>query len=332
MSADRLLQIMLLLQNNGKMTTARLAEALEVSDRTILRDMDALGAAGIPVVAERGKSGGWKLIDRFRGSISGLTLDELKSLFILPSGQLLEQLGIRPGGPGMRRKLAASMPPAVRSSARQYLEKIHIDSGTWKPSGTGSTVTLRQVMTALWEDRRLRILYRKADGETAEHEVCPLGLVAMGSAWYLVALHADDEYRSYRVSRIVRAEVLPGTFVRPAHFDLADWWKAGKERFAAGLPRLEVRVLADPSVVGRMRFTERFVEIGEIGEKKDDGKVTAVLFFQTEEEAARYVLGFGGKMKIMSPESLIPLVVEEAKAAIALYPQAPSPSANRARF
>jgi len=319
MRADRLLQIMLLLQNNGKMTTAQLAEALEVSDRTILRDMDALSAAGIPVIAERGKSGGWKLIDRFRSSISGLTLDDLKSLFILPSDQLLEQLGIRPGGLEIRRKLAASIPPAVRSSARQYLEKIHIDTGAWKPAGGGSDEALRQAMAALWEDRRLRIRYRKAGGETTEREVCPLGLVAKGSAWYLVAMHADDEYRSYRVSRIVSAEALPETFDRPASFDLAAWWKASKERFAAGLPRLEVRVMADPSIAGRMAFTERFVEIGEIGRAEDGGWLTAVLFFQTEEEAAQYVLGFGGKMKIVSPESLIPLVVEQAKAAIARY-------------
>ena len=320
MRADRLLQIMLLLQNNGKMTTAQLAEALEVSGRTILRDMDALCAAGIPVVAERGKSGGWKLIDRFRSSISGLTLDELKSLFILPSDQVLEQLGIRPGGAGIRRKLAAAVPQAMRSSARQYLEKIHIDTGTWKPGGGRQPETLQTVMAALWEDRRLRIRYRKADGETTEREVCPLGLVAKGSAWYLAAMHADGECRSYRVSRVAGAEILPDTFARPAQFDLAAWWKESKERFAAALPRIEVRVLADPSVVGRLTFPERFVEIGEIGEAEEEGGWrTAVLVFQTEEEAARYVLGFGGKMRIVSPASLIPLVVEEAKAAIAQY-------------
>jgi predicted DNA-binding transcriptional regulator YafY len=331
MRADRLLQIMLLLQNNGKMTTRELAEALEVSDRTILRDMDALSAAGIPVISERGKTGGWKLIDRFRSSISGLTLDELKSLFILPSGELLEQLGIRPGGPEIRRKLAASMPLAVRSSAQQYLEKIYIDTGTWKPSGGGHTETLRQAMAALWEDRQLRIRYQKAGGETTDRVLCPLGLVAKGSAWYLVAMHADDEYRSYRVSRIVRADILPETFVRPTHFDLAAWWKASKEQFAAGLPRLEVRVLADPSIVGRMTFTERFVEIGEIGGAEEGGRVTAVLFFQTEEEAVRYVLGFGGKMRIISPESLIPLVVQEAKAAIAQHAAVPPSGQERAQ-
>jgi predicted DNA-binding transcriptional regulator YafY len=310
---------MLLLQNNGKMTTAQLAEALEVSDRTILRDMDALSAAGIPVIAERGKSGGWKLIDRFRSTISGLTLDELKSLFILPSDELLGQLGIRPGGLEIRRKLAASMPSALRSGARQYLEKIHIDTGAWKPAGAGLTETLRTVMEALWEDRKLRMVYQKAGGETTERAVCPLGLVAKGSAWYLVASHADDEFRTYRVSRIARAEVLPETFDRPASFDLAAWWKASKEQFSAGLPRFEVRVLVDPSIVGRMTYTERFVEIGEIGGAEEGGWRTAVLFFQTAEEAARYVLGFGGKMRIVSPESLIPMVVEEARAAIMQY-------------
>jgi len=205
MRAERLLGIMLLLQNNGKMTTRQLAETLEVSDRTILRDMDALSAAGIPVVAARGKAGGWTLHDRFRGAISGLTLDELKSLFILPSDQVLEQLGIRPGGSGVRRKLAAAMPASIRDSARQYLEKIHIDTGTWKPANGGLAETLRTVTAALWEDRKLRIRYRKADGNAAERVVCPLGLVAKGSVWYLAAMHGDREYRAYRVSRIVQA-------------------------------------------------------------------------------------------------------------------------------
>ena len=229
-------------------------------------------------------------------------------------------------------KLAASLPPAMRSGARQYLEKIHIDTGAWKPADNGRTETLRTVLTALREDRKLRMLYRKAGGEAAEREVCPLGLVAKGSAWYLVAMNAAGEYRTYRVSRIAETEVLSGTFARPADFDLAAYWKASKERFAAELPRLEVRVLADPSIVGRMTFTDKFVEIGEIGGAREDGWRMAVLFFQTEEEAVRYVLGFGGKMRIVRPASLIPLVVEQARAAIALHEAPLSVSANHAQF
>lgn len=319
MRADRLLQIMMLLQNHGKMTTRELADTLEVSERTILRDMDALSVAGIPVMAERGKYGGWKLIDRFRSAISGLKLDDLKALFILPSDHLLEQLGIRAGGPDMRRKLAAAMPQTVKDSARQYLEKIHIDTGTWKPGGGATTETLRRVLAALWEDRTIRLHYRKADGKRTERTVGPLGLVVKGSVWYLIAMHDGAEIRTYRISRIVRADALEETFARPESFDLATYWKESKEQFAASLPRFEVHVLADPAIIGRLTFTDKFVQRTEIGEAEADGMVPAVLHVHTEEEAAEVVLGFGGKMKLVRPKSLIPLVVEKAKAALALH-------------
>mgnify|MGYP001276821599 CR=1 FL=1 len=351
MRADRLLQIMILLQNNGKMTTRQLAESLEVSERTILRDMDALSASGIPVTAERGKSGGWKLIDRFRSSVSGLKLDELKSLFILPSDQLLDQLGIRPGGLEIRRKLAASMPQAVKNSAQQYLEKIYIDTGTWKPSGSELTETLRQVQSALWEDRTIRIQYQKANGEFSERVVCPMGLVAKGNVWYLVAMNGEGisnanrggtvensernergggwqpEYRSYRISRIRRAEIQPESFARPEPFNLAAYWKESKQQFAASLPHFEVKVLVDPAIVNRITFTDKFLQKAEIGKAEGGGMVPAMLHFDSEEEAVEYVLGFGGKMKIVQPEDLIPLVIEQARAAIALYADSPSETA-----
>lgn len=328
MRADRLMQIMILLQNHGKMTTRQLADMLEVSERTILRDMDALSVAGIPVIAERGKYGGWKLIDRFRSTISGLTLDELKSLFILPSDQLLEQLGIQPGGTGVRRKLAAAMPRPVEDSARQYLKKIHIDTGTWRPAGGAHKETLRDVLAALWEDRRIRIRYRKAGEELTERTVGPLGLVLKGSVWYLVAMHGSEETRTYRIARIVHADILPETFVRPARFDLAAYWKQSKERFAASLPTFEVHVRFDPAIAGRLTFTDKFVRKAEIGEVEDDGLIPAVLHFQTEEEAAAYALGFGDKMQVVRPASLIPRIVEKATAAIALYDRPPHRSTH----
>lgn len=319
MRADRLLQIMVMLQNRGKMTTRELAEALEVSERTVLRDMDALSAAGIPVTAERGKTGGWKLMEGFRSAVSGLKLDELKSLFILPSDHLLEQLGIRPGGLEIRRKLAASMPQTIKSSAQQYLEKIYIDTGTWKPSDGSQTETLRDALDALLADRKIRIHYQKADGETTERVVCPLGLVAKGSTWYLAAMHDHDEYRTYRISRILRADALPETFTRPPHFNLAAYWNESKTQFAASLPEFEVEVLADPSIMGRLTFTDKFVQKAKIGETDANGMIPVVLRFDTEEEALAYVLGFGGKMKVNRPKFLIPQIVEQAKAAIALY-------------
>src|SRR5690606_35780480 len=151
MRADRLIQIMILLANNGKMTAKQLSQQLEVSYRTILRDMDALSFAGIPVVAERGQAGGWRLPDHFRSAISGLKLEELKPLFILPSEQMLEELGMQAHGTLVRHKLLASLPSGVKNEARSFFDKIHLDSGSWKPSRR-QHAALRTVQQALWDD------------------------------------------------------------------------------------------------------------------------------------------------------------------------------------
>jgi len=324
MRADRLLQIMLLLQNQGKLTTRELADKLEVSERTILRDMDALSAAGVPVVAERGQYGGWRLFDTFRSAISGLTLDDLKSLFILPSDKLLEELAIRTGGQDIRRKLMASMPDVVKRSARDYMEKIYIDTGTWKPSAMeGERLkTLREVQAALWEDRKLRINYRNAEGELGERTVCPLGLVVKGNVWYLIASNEQAEYRIYRISRIHETEVLPETFARPENFDLIEYWKRSKQQFAASLPSYEVQVTVDRSIMGRVTFTDKFLQMAEFVSDADDPTPLLKLRFDTEQEAVQYVLGFGSKMKIVQPAHLIPLIVAEARQVLRMYEEA----------
>jgi hypothetical protein len=129
----------------------------------------------------------------------------------------------------------------------------------------------------------------------------------------------QPEYRSYRISRIRRAEIQPETFARPEPFNLAAYWKESKQQFAASLPQFEVQVLVDPSIVNRITFTDKFLQRAEIGKAEDGGMVPAVLHFDSEEEAVEYVLGLGGRMKIVQPERLIPLVVKQARAAIALY-------------
>jgi predicted DNA-binding transcriptional regulator YafY len=316
--------MMLLLQSHGKMTTRELADKLEVSERTILRDMDALSAAGVPVVAERGQYGGWRLLGNFRSAISGMKLDDLKSLFILPSDRMLEELAIETGGQDIRRKLMASMPEAVRRSAKAFMEKIYIDTGTWKPSASeGERLRiLREVQAALWEDRKLLIDYRNVSGERSERQVCPLGLVAKGNTWYLVALNEQGEYRTYRLTRIHRAEVMAESFTRPEHFDLIDHWKRSMRQFAASLPSYEIEVTVDRSILGRVTYTDKFLQMAEFIKDEAGQPAQLRLRFDTEEEAVRYVLGYGGRMKVERPAHLIPLIVEEARQVLRLYEEA----------
>lgn len=163
MRADRLIRIMILLQNLTKMTTRELADELEVSDRTILRDMDALSLSGIPIVAERGKAGGWRFMDHLQSQLSGLKLEDLKALFILPSEKMLQDLGIQTYGSDIRQKLLASLPDSTKTEGQHYLEKIYIDTGTWKSAKVTNEILLI-VQQALWEDKKLQIGYQKAEG------------------------------------------------------------------------------------------------------------------------------------------------------------------------
>ncbi|GLX66569.1 helix-turn-helix transcriptional regulator [Paenibacillus glycanilyticus] len=318
MRADRLLSIMILLQNHEIMTTKELADKLEVSDRTILRDMDALSLAGIPVIADRGKTGGWRLMDHFRTQLSGMKLEDTKALFILPSEQMLNDLGVAPNGLDIRQKLLATLPGSSKSEARHYMEKIYMDTGTWKPNSDRNQ-SLLTIQKALWEDRKLAIDYRKADGTSSQRVISPLGLVAKGSSWYLVAMNDSREYRSFKVSRITQAETTDEGFIRPDGFDLAAYWKGSKADFAQSLPSLEVKVLVHPSTIGRLTFTDRFVEKVDADAQAADGMVPVTLRFNTEQEAAEYVLGYGGAIKLLQPEHLVERILQQAKAVIAMY-------------
>lgn len=317
MRADRLMTIMILLQNRGKMTAKELAEELEVSDRTILRDMDALSTAGIPVVSDRGKDGGWRLVDNFRSQLSGLTMDDLKSLFLFPSGKVLEDLGLHSGALDTRQKLLAAIPGTFRGEAEAIWERIHIDSSTWRASKENLDA-LKTVQQAVWESKKLIILYERADGEQKERVVEPLGLVAKGNTWYLVAIR-DSEFRNYRVSRIHKAIVENETFIRPANFILSAYWEQSKEEFIQRLPAYDVQVEIHPSVMKRLYFTSKFVQVIKKESSNPDQWIEATLRFNAEQEAVEYIVGFANKMKIIAPKDLKSKVVSLANSVIDFY-------------
>lgn len=317
MRADRLLSILILLQSRGKMTAKELADELEVSVRTIHRDMDALTYAGIPVIAERGKNGGWRLYDRFRSRLSGLTLDEIKSLFLTPAEDVMADLGMAHPSLDPRQKFLAMLPEAYRSEAQTIWECIYIDSGTWRPSKEKAN-SFKTVQQAIWEQRKLRIIYEQGNGKRKVRLVAPLGLVAMGNKWYLVALR-DGEYRNYRVSRIRHAQVENETFKRPADFHLATYWEQSKAAFIQNLPKYDVRVEIHPSIISRITFTDKFVKVIQKEEVRPKGWVPATLRFDHEQEAISYLLGFADKIKVLSPCDLPKKIVAQARAVIHFY-------------
>ncbi|GIN23071.1 transcriptional regulator [Siminovitchia fordii] len=299
------------------MTAKELANELEVSDRTILRDMDALSNAGIPIVSDRGKEGGWRLLDNFRSKLSGLNIDDIKSLFLFPSGKLLEDLGLNIQALDTRQKLLAAIPGTFRDEAQAIWERIHIDSSTWRQSKE-KVHALKTVQQAVWESKKLKIFYEQADGEQKERLIEPLGLVAKGNRWYLVASR-NGELRNYRVSRIHTAKVEDETFKRPLNFNLADYWEQSKKEFIQNLPQYDVQVEIHPAIIQRINFTGKFVQFIQRENPNEDKWIPATLRFNDQQEAVEFILGFANKIRVISPEELSDKVVSAAMSVIEFY-------------
>jgi predicted DNA-binding transcriptional regulator YafY len=315
MRADRLLSILLLLQVHRRLTAGQLAARLEVSPRTIHRDMDALSAAGVPVYAERGAGGGWSLTEGFRTNATGLTEAEIRTLFLAGPSRLLADLGLEGAAEAALIKLLAALPSAHRRRAEDVRQRIHIDVAGWHPGESDAVPALPTLQEAIWSERRLRLTYQPTGGEPRERQVDPLGLVARGSTWYLIAA-IDGEPRTYRVSRIVEAHLSAEPFVRPPDFDLAAHWEASKASFVGGLPRYVATVRVAPEVLPRLGFIGRFARTEPAAEPDPDGWTRVAFRFQFAEDAREVLLGFGPNAEVLDPPELQEAIVALARALV----------------
>jgi predicted DNA-binding transcriptional regulator YafY len=316
MRADRLLSIVLLLQTRGCVTARELAERLEVSPRTIHRDMEALSAAGIPVVAERGVGGGWSLLEGYRTSLTGLRPAEVQALFLPRAEHLLRDLGLEGAADAALLKLQASLTDACRRDAEGVLQRIHVDGAGWH-GGEEKTPLLPLLLQAVWQERRVAMRYRRGDGEEGEREVDPLGLVAKGRVWYLVAGTADG-LRTFRVSRVLHARLTDETCARPAGFDLAASWDEACARFKASLPRYPATVRVVSGALAAFRRLP-YVRLEAEGPIDTDGRITCAVQFETEELACAAVLGMAGQAEVLHPAALCERVQQTARAVAALH-------------
>jgi predicted DNA-binding transcriptional regulator YafY len=317
MRADRLVSILLLLQVNRRTTARELAKRLEVSERTIHRDMDALCSAGVPVLAERGNGGGWGLMEAYKTNLTGLNHSEILSLFLTKPPQLLSDLGLHQASEGALIKLLAALPSMSRRDAEYARQRIHIDTAGWRNSPE-NVASLPVLQEAIWQERQLQFMYERAGCEPSERIAVPLGLVAKGSVWYLVAA-VEDSPRTYRVSRISEARVTEQPCARPANFDLAAYWQQSAAEFQAGLPRFYAKIRIGPDVPRWMSYRARASRVEHSEPPDTHGWTTLSIRFDVEEEACQFALSFGGQAEVLEPESLRQKVIASAQAMVALY-------------
>lgn len=317
MRADRLLSILMLLQVHHRLTGRELAERLEVSERTIHRDLEALSGVGVPVVAERGQGGGWSLLESYQTTLTGLNLAEIQALFLPKPSHLLTALGWNQAFEAALLKLLAALPAANRRQAEIVSQRIHLDPTGWhRWNEEMSAFPILQA--AIWQERQLQLSYERNDGRQIERLVNPLGLVAKGSVWYLVAA-VEREVRCYRISRISNATITDFPCIRPERFDLANYWQRSLVEFKAALPRYVAMLRVAREAMPRLQYAGYFARIEQINPSDAEGWATVSIRFDVESAACAYVLGFGAQMEVVEPLELRERVVQAAKEVIALY-------------
>jgi predicted DNA-binding transcriptional regulator YafY len=318
MRADRLLSILLLLQVNPRMTARELAGRLEVSPRTIHRDMESLSAAGVPVYAERGFGGGWSLLEEYRTDTPGLNDAEVQALFLGRPRRLLADLQLDTAAEAGLIKLLSALPSIAQRDAQFTRERIHIDSAGWNPSNERAPL-LPTLQAAIWRERQVRMTYQRSDS-AVERVVDPLGLVAKGSVWYLVA-GIDGSQRTYRVSRVLAAELLDTPSERPPDFDLAAWWEQSHIEFVANLPQYPATLRVRPEALSWMTQMWRYTRVESTSAPDTEGWVTLALQFETLEEACGLILSLGPLAEIVTPDTLRERVIAQATKTLAVYQQ-----------
>ena len=320
MRADRLLSIVLLLQAHHQMTSRDLASRLEVSERTIHRDMEALSGAGIPVVAARGSGGGWSLLGEYRTDLTGLTETEIQSLFVTKPAKLLADLQLEKAVDGALLKLLACLPATFRHGVDRARRRIHVDVSGW--SRRKEAVPFLPILQeALWLERYVQISYERGEhGEQVQRVIAPFGLVAKGSVWYLIGA-VDGHVRSYRVSRISQAEILNDHASIPDDFDLGQYWEQSSSAFKANVPNYVATFWVSPAVWQRLWFAGRFARVTETEEVDSRGWRKAVVGFDVEEMACEYAVSFGPYLEVIEPASLREKVITMAQATLEFYKQ-----------
>lgn len=314
MRADRVLGLLLLLQARGRLTAGELAARLEVSRRTVFRDVDALSSAGVPVRAEPGPNGGIELMAGWRTDLTGLTAPEVEALFTSAAGPAFESA---------MGKLAAALPGEGGRRAGRIRERLLVDSAGWGRRSPQASPHLRMVQDAVFGDRRLHLRYRRAEARAVERDVDPLGLIIKAGVWYLLA-DVGGERRLFRLSRIEEAQALDEPARRPKRFDLAKAWREQSADWDSGRSGYEVVVKA--ATDGDLALLLRVSGDRVVGRPR---RRAVRLAFPALEPAAAFLSSFGARVEVIEPAEVRIALARRGAELVKLYQSEGAKKAGR---
>ena len=307
MRSSRLLQILLLLQTRRQLTARELAEELEVSLRTIYRDVEALAAAGVPVYADQGRAGGYRLVDGYRTKLTGLTEGEAAALFLVGMPGPAAALGLTDETSSAELKLLAALAPDQRDRAGKLKNRFHLDMPAWYRDSESSPY-LSTIAEAVLNDRRIKVLYRRWEApREVERTLEPYGLVLKNGTWYVVAATSGG-VRTYRVSNILQLAPTDEEFSRPGSFDLAGHWQEHLDQFEQRRFTGEAIVRISAPLVGRLGdlsatlLTKAIADTG--AEPAADGSITVAVPIESIGNAATQLIRYGNQLEVLEPPEL----------------------------
>ena len=324
MRASRLLSLLLLLQNRGRMSATQLAAELDVSARTVYRDVEALASAGIPIYAEPGPAGGYQLMDGYRTRLTGLTAAEADSLFLTGLPQPAAELGLGAHLAAAELKLMAALPTPYREASTRIRQRFHLDAPGWyrEPDAVPHLLALAE---ALWQDRAVEVRYRRWSPRPGEvtRRLHPLGLVLKAGVWYLIAARREQP-RTYRVASIIDLRPLPEHFTRPQDFDLAGFWQAHVQRYEeAGTHQvMTVRLTPDGVTALRDVLGPKAARLAQrtLAPAGTDGWQQATIPLENLAHAATTLLRLGADVQVLAPAELVTHMTGIVQAMSRLYP------------
>lgn len=315
MRADRLISILMLLQIYKKLTASELSKKLEVSVRTIYRDIDTLSGIGVPIVSDKGINGGIKLLGDYKTSLTGINKNELLSLFIPTGDKILEDLGVENLKYSTMLKILGNSATNEVKEFENIQNYIYIDMYTWNESNTiVNTDILSVLQNAIWNSKSLRILYRKID-ETKEVELNPLGLVCKRSIWYLVAVN-NEIIKTYKVASIESALLMHDTFIRPYDFNLKSYWRNSTSNFKSLIPKHTFTFKIRPYILNHIK-ERQFITISETMIKENE--IYLKIKFDAIWQGIEFAFGYGKDIEIIEPIEAISEIKRKALEVIDLY-------------